>query len=382
MDYYESGILHKDPAQITLGLRDIGVETVFIARNFVSQSDFLQAPFPLMASAAIEDPMFWRTVPVDAVLLISRLCPDAEKIVWAVNAAGLRLILKADGDGTLGYPLTPNYLRTLSWRSNPVRTLLRYVKWRLPTRRYVGKKIDQIAIADAIIVESPKARSNILAILKYWKCEDLSLKIHFVPNPVANDVVSITTSSEKIKIVMAIGRWDDDGPKNTAVMVRSIVEFLRIRNDYKAIIIGPGTKVVNSILKKFSGDFRSRLSVLGSMDHSLLAQRLAEAQILFMPSRMESFGLVAAEALSVGCSIAVTPVESLDFLTAEGFSGTVASGFDTRAAKDALVVESKRWDANEHSPSEIAEYWRARLDRRTIAAKIRAIAEAPDSGAL
>lgn len=381
VDYYGSGIFHKDPAQITFGLRDIGVETLFIARNFVSPFDVSQAPFPLMTTADIENPTFWRDLPLDAVLVISRLAPDAEKIVSAVNAAGLRLIIKTDSDGTLGYPLAPNYLRTLSWRGSPVRTLVRHVKWRLPTRRYVGKKIDQIAIADAVIVESPKAQFNILSILKYWGCEHLSSKIHVVPNPVAPDVFSVNASSEKRKIVMAVGRWDDDGPKNTEVMVRSIVEFLRVRNDYTAIIVGSGNKVVNTILEEFSGDFLSRLSVLGSMDHSLLAQRLAEANILFMPSRMESFGIVAAEALCVGCSISVTPIESLQFLSADGFSGTVASGFDTVAAKEALLAEAKRWDAVEHSPLEIADYWRARLDRRTIAATIRAIAEAPDNGA-
>lgn len=381
VDHYGAEILHKDPAQITFGLLEIGVEARFIARNLIRDFDVSLAPFPLIASPEIENPNFWRNLSVDAVLLISRLAPDAENILSAVNEAGLRLILKADSDGTLGYPLAPNYLRTLSWWGSPVRTLLRNLKWRLPTRRYVGKKLDQISKSHALIVESPKARSNICSVLKYWGCEHLISKIHVVPNPVAPDVFSINASSEKRRIVLTVGRWDDDGSKNTEVMVRSIVEFLRIRNDYRAIIVGSGTKVVNTILKEFSGDFISRLSVLGSIDHGELAQRMAEAQILFMPSRMESFGIVAAEALCVGCSIAVTPVESLEFLSADGFSGTVASGFDTAAAKGALLAEAKRWDANEHSPLEIAEYWRARLDRRTIATTIRSIAEAPNDKA-
>lgn len=380
VDYYGSEILHKDPAQITFGLLEIGVEATFIPRNFIRDFDVSFAPFPLMASAEVENSYFWRNLPVDAVLVISRLAPDADKIVSAVNAAGLRLILKADSDGTLGYPLAPNYLRTLNWWGSPIHTLLRNLKWRLPIRRYVGKKIDQISKSYAVIVESPKARRNISSVLKYWGCEHLISKIHVVPNPVAPDVFSVNVPTGKQKILMAAGRWDDYGPKNTEVMVRSILEFLRVRNDYRAIIIGSGNKIVSTLLEELSGDFLSRLSVLGPMDHGLLAQRMAEAQILFMPSRMESFGIVAAEALCVGCSIAVTPVESLEFLSADGFSGTVASGFDTTAAKEALVAEAKRWDANEHSPLEISEYWRARLDRRTIAATIRAIAEAPDDG--
>lgn len=380
VDYYGSGILHKDPVQITLGLRDIGVDVVFVARNSVSQFDAAQAPFPLLMSAAIETASFWRDLPVDAVLVISRLAPDAEKIVAAVNAAGLRLILKADSDGTLGYPLAPNYLRTLSWRGDPLRTLLRHVKWRFPMRRYVGKKIDQIAMVDAVIVESPKARSNILSILQYWGCEGLGSKVHFVPNPVAPDVFAVDAMTEKQKLVMAVGRWDDAGPKNTEVMVRAIIEFLRECDGYRAVIVGSGDDIVTHLAERIDSGSLGRLDIVGAMDHSRLAQRLADAQILFMPSRIESFGIVAAEALCVGCSIAVTPIESLEYLAADGFSGTVASGFDTSSAKEALLAEAKRWDAGERIPHEIAAYWRARLNRREIASAILAIiaAASPD----
>lgn len=373
VDYYGSGILYKDPAQITLGLRDIGVDAIFVARNSVSQLDAALAPFPVLASKDIETKNFWVTISVDAVLIISRLAPDAAKIVKAVKAAGLRLILKADSDGTLGFPLAPNYLRTLSWRQDPLRTLLRYAKWRLPIRRYVGKKIDQIAMADAVIVESPKARSNILSILQYWGCTRVGSKVHFVPNPVAPDVFAVNVATEKQKLVLAVGRWDDAGPKNTAVMVEALVYFLRARWDYRAVIVGAGHDVVARIAAQLDKDSLERLDIIGPMDHSHLAQRLAHAQILFMPSRIESFGIVAAEALCVGCSIAVTPVESLDYLAADGFAGTVASGFDTLSVKEALFAEAKRWDAGERNPHAIAAYWRAQLNRQKVAASVLAI---------
>lgn len=375
VDYYGSGLLHKDPVQIALGLRDIGVEVIFVARNQVTPSDVFQAPIPLMSSTGTETSSFWRDLQVDSVLLISRLAPDAQKIVAAVKASGLHLILKADCDGTLGYPLVPNYLRTLSWRTDPVRTLLRHVKWRLPISRYVREKIDQIAMADAVVVESPKACTNILSVLKHWGSESLGSKVHFVPNPVAPDVLALNAITEKKKLVMAVGRWDDFGPKNTHVMIRSIVEFLKLRKDYQAIIVGKGSELINHMLQSHNIDSPRRISVLGVLDHSLLAERLAGAQILFMPSRMESFGIVAAEALCVGCSIAVTPVESLEYLTADGFSGTVASGFDLSSTRKALLAEANRWDGGEHLPNNIAEYWRKRLNRSVIASNIFAIAE-------
>lgn len=380
VDYYSPGILFKDPAQITLGLRDIGVDAIFVARNFVNECDVVQAPFPLLTSTAIETAEFWRGLVVDAVLLVSRLDPGAEKIAVAVKDAGLRLVLKADSDGTLGYPLIPNYLRTLSWRKNPFRTLIRHVKWRLPTRRFVGKKIDQIALADAVMVESPKARNNVLSILRYWECESLGSKIHFVPNPVAPDVFSVNAMTEKQCLVMAVGRWDETGSKNTEVMVQALGVFLHECGSYRAVVVGSGHDIVTHLAEQIDRGTRTRLDIVGTMDHTSLAKRLAGAQILFMPSRMESFGIVAAEALCVGCSIAVTPIESLEYLAADNFSGTVARGFGRSSVNQALLSEAKRWGAGDRSPQEIAEYWRARLGRREIASDILAIVTAAPDG--
>lgn len=380
VDYYSPGILYKDPAQITLGLRDIGVDAIFVARNCVNECEAMQAPFPLLTSTAIETAEFWRGSFVDVVLLISRLDPGAEKIAAAIKTAGLRLVLKADSDGTLGYPLVPNYLRTLSWRKSPIHTLLRNMKWRVPIRRYVGKKIDQIALADAVMVESPKARSNVLSILRYWGCESFGSKIHFVPNPVAPDVFSVDAMIEKQSLVMAVGRWHETGSKNTEVMVKALAVFLRECSSYRAVVVGSGQNIVTHLAEQIDRGARARLDIVGTMDHASLAKRLADAQILFMPSRMESFGIVAAEALCVGCSIVVTPIESLEYLVADNFSGTVASGFGKSSVKQALLSEAKRWGAGDRSPREIAEYWRARLGRREIASYILAIATATPDG--
>lgn len=376
VDYYSSGILYKDPAQITLGLRDIGVDTIFVTRNSVNERDVAQVPFPLLTGKAIETASFWRDLGVDSVLLISRLDPDAQNIAVAVKAAGLQLVLKADSDGTLGYPLIPNYLRTLNWRKSPLRTLLRNIKWRVPIRRYVGKKMDQIAMADAVMIESPKARSNILAILQYWGCESLGSKIHFVPNPVAPDVFAVDAMTEKQNLVMAVGRWDEVGSKNTQTMVKALTDFLREHSGYRAVVVGSGQDLVTHLAKHLDNGVLRRLDIVGSMDHAGLAKRLSEARILFMPSCMESFGIVAAEALCVGCSIAVTPIESLEYLAADDFSGTVANGFGRSSVKQALLSEAKRWDAGDRSPREIAAYWRARLNRRAVASDILAIAAA------
>ena len=370
-DYYSSTIAFKDPTQIALGLKDIGVDVLYVARNPVSGRDVADAPFPVVTGGIVDSKEFWSGLSLDAVLLVSRLDPECTAIIKAIKLAGLRVLVKADSDGTLGYPLAPNYLRTLCWRREPIRTFFRNAKWRAPIRRYVGEKLSQIALADAVLIESPGARDNVCTILRHWGEPHLIPRLYFLPNPVAQDVLAIGTESiKKEKVVIAAGRWEESGAKNTQAMAEAICLFLRLRTDYRAIIVGSGQHLVESYFSRVECSIRDRLEITGPIDHGRLAAMFVRGQIFFMPSRMESFGIAAAEALCLGCSIAVTPVESLQYLAGDGYSGTIAAGFDARSAMRAIRNESLLWDAGGRSAQSISALWRTRLDRQVIAKAI------------
>ena len=369
VDFFASSILFKDPAQITLGLRDLGADAIYVSRGVLS-AGVGDPPFPLVLDGDLHDRAFWSSLKLDAALVISRLAPDARPIIDAIRACGVRLVLKADSDGTLGYPLAPNYLRILDWRAAPVRTLLRTLKWRAPLQHFVRPKLEQIGLADAVVIESPGALANVQRVLAHWKMPALAGRVHFVPNPVAPDIIAAPVPESREALVAAVGRWDDERPKNTAAMVASLVEFLGTRDDFRAVIIGPGVPLVERLLADCPAATRTRIEVAGPVDHGRLPAYLGRARMLLMPSRMESFGIAAAEAVCCGCSVVVTPVESLAFLAGGGQSGTVAAGFGAGEIHRALVDDARKWDQGSYSPLAIAARWRAVLDRRVIASRL------------
>ena len=101
-----------------------------------------------------------------------------------------------------------------------------------------------------------------------------------------------------------------------------------------------------------------------------------------MASRFEGFPLSVGEALSMGCSIAGTPIEALRDAVGAGEFGTIATGYDVVALVDTLRREASRWDGGEHQADAIASHWRERFAPRQIGGQILALAEALRGGPL
>ena len=159
-------------------------------------------------------------------------------------------------------------------------------------------------------------------------------------------------------------------------MVETVVEFLKERKDYRFIIFGNGTEHVKKLLEAAPENVKDRIEILGFVEREKIKSFLMNAKIFFVPSRWESFSIASAEALCTGCSIAGTPLESLYFLSMQGFSGTTAPLFDKEAIFSALLQDSIKWDNGKYDPQKIAEFWRPILDRKSVAKSIQNIARA------
>ncbi len=371
LDYYLPAVEFKDPGQITLGLGEAGADVFLIPLNPLGPDE--RAPFRIERADPRRDE-FGAHAAADVVLFFSRLDPRWTTLVKRIKAQGKKVILKADSDGTLGYPLVPNYLRTLSFLKNPIGWMVRNAKWRLPIKRFVAQKIEQILLADAVIIESPDALSNVAHVLAYWGHQNLVTKLHFVPNPVAPDILQAPLRPKENAIV-AIGRWHDEGAKSTYVLVCVLAEFLRTRLDYRSVIIGPGADRVNRLTRPLPQSIRARIETRSLVERPEVARVLSVARICLVPSRMESFGIAAAEALCMGCSVVVTPIESLKYLSGQGFSGTVARDFGVGPIVSALVEDVNKWERKHYDPRQLAEYWRPKLGRKEIGNAILKIAE-------
>lgn len=366
----------KDPGLILKGMEELGHQVSFIPLNIDNPEDSFKITSrgcDQIIAKTLEDIHFWKQLDINLVISFTRLNPPCANIIKAIKRANKTLIIKADTDGTLGFPLVPRYTKVVSFTRDPLRFVLRQIKWRLPLRYFIEQQIKLIELADAVIIESPEALSNVAFILHYWGYNSLIEKLYFVPDPVSDEMIS-SPIKRKENIVICMGRYDQKDIKNTKVMIDALIQFLKIKKEFRAIIIGSGEKYIKSYLFHCHPEIRSKIEVIGYRTHEELHKFLSFSKIFFHPSRLESFTIAAAEAACMGNSIVGGPLESLRYLTSDGFSGTIARGFKTKHMVSALLEESIKWERESDRNKAISNFWREKLEKKRIVEEILKIA--------
>ncbi len=378
------GLLHenKDLGQITLGLIETGVESGIITVDKTDLENYV-AKFPLYKGQLSEfyDKDFWLKNNSDVILAYPLQGDFYSPMIEKMKAGGKKVILKLDSDGKIAYPLERDYLRIPLRERFTLRNLISMLWWRLSFKSLKYKRHSKVAaeftkqvqLSDGVIIESPDALANLDYFLTAWGRADLVKKTYFIPNPV-RPAFTEASIGKKEKVAVSYGRWDDFRQKNTAVMVASVVEFLKQRTDYRFVIFGKGTNTVENLLREAPEGVRSRIQIYGFVEDSKVVELLGGARIFFVPSRWESFSIASGEALCMGCSIVGTPVEALRYLSMQGFSGTTAATFDKAAILAALLQDVEKWDSGSYDPQKTAAFWRPKLDRRTVAKSIENLA--------
>lgn len=365
----------KDPGQILLGLRDIGLESEMVTLQKSALDGYTGLPIRTITPEQAKDINFWRSTTYDAVIAYSWLRSDYFWIPEILKKAGKKVIIKSDTDGRMAFPLHPRWdcFTSSTLGIIPILKILRRkMKRRVNAPNDSEDLISHLKIADITVVETPQSFSNLAYILGYWKRTELLRKIEIIPNPVATDVLSTNYNHKKNQLV-AIGNWNvkfgDYLVKNTKVMCNVLTKFLSLNPNYQAFIIGEGQDLLNKLLAKSEPCILNRIKIIGRIPHEDVIKYLSHAKIIFAPSISESFGLAVSEGICMGCSIVGSPLESFQFLSNGGFCGTLASTFEEQAYLGALIADTIRWEKGAYSPKRIATYWRAELDRKTIAGK-------------
>jgi glycosyltransferase involved in cell wall biosynthesis len=375
-DNYQPWLETKDPGQILLGLREAGVDVSLICVKKKDLSEY--APnFPVTQATLdeLKSEQFWSKNDSDVIIAYTWLADSYTHFIEKMKLGRKKVLIKSDSDGRIGYPLPTSRLRVPISEDLTVRDLARRVWWRLPKFFHSAKaanRIKQIELSNGVIVESPDAVSNLNYFLFAWGRRDLIKKTHFVPNPVTPEFINAEVG-KKQKVIVCSGRWGDKS-KNTPVMAKTIIEFLKERSDYRCIIVGTGVEAIMKCLDDIPKNVSGRLAVAGFVDLPKVRDMLSSAEILFAPSRWESFSLAAGEAVCMGCSVVATPVESLRYLSMQGFSGTVCASFSRKAVLAALIQDATKWDRGYYEPEKIASYWRAIVNRKSVAEKLANIA--------
>jgi glycosyltransferase involved in cell wall biosynthesis len=90
-------------------------------------------------------------------------------------------------------------------------------------------------------------------------------------------------------------------------------------------------------------------------DREKLREAYLNADVVLVPSRLESFGLVAAEALCVGAPTVVTPAGALPEVLAGHPAGAVAQRMEPSAIADAIVAVAQAPEAQRSERARTAQ---------------------------
>lgn len=361
----------KDPGQIVLGLSEIGVDVELVTLGKPTLVGYKELPIKLIQSEQAQDAAFWRTSGYNMVLAYTWLRSPFLWILQLLNAAGLPVIVKGDTDGRLNYPLYPmwdTFVGNLPGILPYLKIARRRLKRRLGSRQHFINLLMHLESAAGAVVETPQAFANLAHILARHGATQLLEKISIIPNPVAtSNLVPVSKSKQ----VVAVGNWEmkfgDYYVKNTEAMCSAIGRFLAVRPDFIAILIGKGDDFLKKLLLGLPTEISYRINIVGEVPHPKVLNFLNRSRILFMPSISEGLSIAASEALTAGCSIVGSPLESLHYLSQGGKYGTLAARFDANAYCGALVADAVRWDRGEYNPVATATFWSNELDRKRIA---------------
>jgi len=359
----EKNLDYKDPGQIAKGLKELGNEVFFIA----TKNNCKDFTFPIIEASieSLEKEKFFKELDCDAIIFYTWLSIRFNKLIEAAKEGGKRVIIKLDSNGRFGYPLLISSLNGFAYIKN-FKEFIDYFSW---VFRYIAfgtllfeKKIKQLYITDKVIIESPQALVNLFTFLSYHKKLDLSLldKCCVIPNPV--DKAFIKPVDNKENIILCVADWENRA-KNRKNLFKLIKEFLKIKRNWRFIIIGNGSNYFLPLSNE-------KVLIKEEIPHSKIIEYFSRAKIFLLPSFWEGFNISASEAVCLGCSIVGTPLECLFYLSNNGFSGTISYNFNYKSLLSSLLIDISRWENGIYNAKSISDYWQNILNRERIAKMI------------
>jgi D-inositol-3-phosphate glycosyltransferase len=215
-----------------------------------------------------------------------------------------------------------------------------------PAIRLAGERA-VIDAADLVLAPTP---SEAVHLARLYGAHPTSIRVvppgvdarRFRPRPAA--AARARLGVEGKRVVLFVGRVQRH--KGPDVAIRALAEIVRTRPDIGAdlvlVIVGGPSGTADEV-----SDLRSLARQLGLTDrvlflpprpHEELPEVYAAADVLVMPSRSESFGLVALEAQACGVPVVAAAVGGLRHVVAEGTSGLLVRGHDPAAFARQLVT--------------------------------------------
>ena len=196
------------------------------------------------------------------------------------------------------------------------------------TRSLAGQEA-ALAAADRIIVPSRAAGS---ALEPYGEAVAARLRVapHGIDDsPAARASVASRTRPADWGPLLAVGRFDH--VKGTEDLFGTLLRVMSAMESVEAVIVGGVPANLRAELQwrrrweeMAAPRYRERVRFTGWLEPSALAAEYAAANILLVPSRFETFGLTALEAMLFGVPVVTRPVGGLPEVVENGVVGLVA----------------------------------------------------------
>ncbi len=143
-------------------------------------------------------------------------------------------------------------------------------------------------------------------------------KIHVIPNGVKPHSISVLDRPRRPAQLLFAGRLIRQ--KGVAETIAAVADLKNIDRNVHLDIIGNGSMKYMRELKSQTNRLKvsGRVRFLGQCTHHTVLQHMRDAGVVIMPSRNESFGLVALEAMAVGTPLVSTQAGGLrDFVDSD-----------------------------------------------------------------
>ncbi|MBX3280089.1 MAG: glycosyltransferase [Acidobacteria bacterium] len=199
-------------------------------------------------------------------------------------------------------------------------------------------------------------------------------RIRVIPNLVDAERFALRQSTrregEPYRLLFA-GILRDEN-KNLPLLLRATAMLLGEGGDYRLTIVGDGEqRKACEILARDLG-ISEQCIFRGALDAANLAEEIAGCDLFVLPSRAETFGVVAAEALAVGRPVVAARCGGPeDFITDE--TGRLVPVDDENALAEAIADVCMRID--EYPPEALSNYARGRFGYDAVSERLTELYE-------
>lgn len=362
----DESFFSRDSGLFCRVLQSIGVESKVVMPAPAMDGD-IQKDLIRCTEIEIRDPVWWKSLNLDGLILYSWASPKYNLVVRAVRDAEIPVMVMMDTSGMIS-KLSP---LGEFWREAHKRFLYEnkglsgFLKeaYRLTTdaiyNRSARLRLPHYDAASVIATVTPLAALWIPGEVVGLKRIDLANKFVYLPHPQSH--IFKYDGSKKENIVLTVGRWEknDWPPKNPITLIKAYEQFLKNRPEWRGIIVGKGaTRLLENLKLKKTIDAR-RLSFMEHVPIDELPSLYSKAKIGFWASRWEGQQATGAQALCCGCSVVSHNSAHLSCFRhyVSRASGRLARHNEESALARELILESDSWLNGHRDPYEIAKAW-------------------------